>query len=145
MVDFHFSLQRVNNENNRRRLGRAELGKLWSWRGDQPEIEGALGADSSVSYSDNPLVLLASFAGQRFWVRTVHNYQEMGDTASWVLRRLRGQEAASRGQMVTSAWSRYSTVQYSTVQYSTVQYSTVPGGGQQGGDGDLGLVTIKQV
>ena len=59
--------------------------------------------------SDNPLVLLASFTGQRFWVRTVHNYQEMGDTAPWVLRRLRGQEAASRGEMATSAWSRYST------------------------------------
>ena len=59
--------------------------------------------------SDNPLVLLASFTGQRFWVRTVHNYQAMGDTASWVLRRLRGQEEASRGEMVTSAWSRYST------------------------------------
>ena len=109
MVDFHFSLQRVNNENNRRRLGRAELGKLWSWRGDQPEIEAALGAATSVFYSDNPLVLLASFTGQRFWVRTVHNYQEMGDTAPWVLRRLRGQEEASRGEMVTSAWSRYST------------------------------------
>ena len=59
--------------------------------------------------SDNPLVLLASFTGQRFWVRSVHNYQEMGDTATWVLRRLRGQEEASRGEMVTSAWSRYST------------------------------------
>ena len=59
--------------------------------------------------SDNPLVLLASFTGQRFWVRTAHNYQELGDTASWVLRRLRGQQEASRGEMVTSAWSRYST------------------------------------
>ena len=58
--------------------------------------------------SDNPLVLLASFTGQRFWVRTVHHYHEMGDTAPWVLRRLRGQEAASRGEMATSAWSRYS-------------------------------------
>ena len=87
MVDFHFSLQRVNNENNRRRLGRAELGKLWSWRGDQPEIEGALAAatssvDSSASKSSIRRFVITEKAPTRAfsWLKaaTTHSVPECG-------------------------------------------------------------------
>ena len=81
-----------------------KLGTLWTRTSDQAQL-----FESIENPPDLPFVLLANFARDKFWVKSVERIEGMKTVPYWILNGLRGREKDGLVKLKTSGWSRWST------------------------------------
>ena len=81
-----------------------KLGTLWTRTSDQAQL-----FESIKNPPDLPFVLLANFARDKFWVKSVERIEGMKTVPYWILNGLRGREKDDLVKLKTSGWSRWST------------------------------------